>query len=1303
MVQLQWLATGPDRRWQEVDGTLVMADVSGFTKLAERLSHQGKIGSEELTEVLNGVFHPLLDVAANLGGDCLKFGGDALFLLFTGPGHAERACRAAMQMGRIARIRHPVERAGTVRLNMSLGVDSGRCHLFMVGRSHSELIVAGPLVSRTLEMEAVADAGEVLVSESTAALLDASCLGPPKGGGRLLATAPTAEATPPRPPVPRGVDAIRGVPVSLRAHISGDVDEGEHRLATIAFVPFAGTDRLLMAEGPEATAAALDDLIVNTQDACARHEVSFLATDVNRDGGKIILAAGMPAAIVEGEERMLHALRDLVGAPTPFEVRAGVNQGRVFSVDLGAPARRAYTVMGDEVNLAARVAFKGEVGQVVATDRVLSMVRTRFSLTPLEPFYVKGKSNPISAQVVGAVEVNPDVDVRSADDPSAREPLIGRESDLAVLRGALAAAEAGRGCVVEIVGEPGIGKTRLVAELTPITDRPWGRVEGGQYARAMPYFALRRPLQAGLGLAGRVERDELAAVLTARVTELAPELVPWIPMLGVPFGVELEETAETAAVNQQFRRTKMHAVVLAFLKVLLPDSLVLIVEDAHWLDRGSADILYALLTEVGHRCWTAFVLRRDVADGLVPEGLEDLVTMPLTGLDDETAMKLAAALTENQPLPRHIIQELVDQAGGNPLFIRELVAASGSSDVAELPATVEEIVAASVDTLAPVDRQALRSAAVLGTHFHVAELEQLAKTQVLAIAALFEENPVTTGTVMQPVIARLGRFLVGDGPERLRFRNVLLRDVAYEGLPYRTRRRLHGHVGLFIERLAGDRPDDAAELLALHFHAAGKHDKAWVYSRAAGLRAQRNGGLVEAAAFFQWALEAARALHSISVTDQAELTERLGDVCEISARYPEAMDAYRRARRLRSSDPLALAWLCKKEGWVRERSDRYSQALRWYARGFRYLALVEVAPGDGSGSPVREIERCRAELTLAQGDVRLRQGRYRDAIPLLRVAAEQAEHLGERATLANAYTLLYWALADLGTEERHRYQSLALPIFEELGDHHGQAKALNNLGAFLYYEGQWDEAIDHYRRSAAAHGRAGDVVAQVMTVNNVAEILRDRGKLDEAEELFKGCLQTVRAAQHPLAVGYVLANMGLNHARAGRLDEAGEQLALARARLHAIGADEVVLETDTKECERLVLAGDADAALDLARATLREVNRLGGVPSLSIPLHRAVGYALAQQGHYEAAWAALEQSLAEGLSATARFEIALTREAMARVAPFVQPRKDGSALMAEAVSQFEQLGVVSTPVVPLPPMSVGWEKGPGPQEAVVVP
>ena len=231
------------------------------------------------------------------------------------------------------------------------------------------------------------------------------------------------------------------VPVAIRQHLSGTAAESEHRQVTVAFIHFDRTDALLAADGPATLAAKLDSLMRNVQAATLEHDVCVLGTDIDKDGGKIILTAGVPRSNDNDEERMLRALRAIVDASADLPLRVGVNRGPVFAGDIGPPYRKTYTVMGDAVNLAARLMAKAEPGQILATESVIERSRTQFKTRALEPFHVKGKARPITAFAIGSMRA-----LRARGDAS-RVPLVGREQEMRLLTATLdSMRRAGDGC-----------------------------------------------------------------------------------------------------------------------------------------------------------------------------------------------------------------------------------------------------------------------------------------------------------------------------------------------------------------------------------------------------------------------------------------------------------------------------------------------------------------------------------------------------------------------------------------------------------------------------------------------------------------------------------------------------------------------------------------------------------------------------------------------------------------------------------------------------------------------------------------
>ena len=319
-----------------------------------------------------------------------------------------------------------------VTLRMSQGVHCGEFHFFAAGTSHVEFLPTGPGWSRLVAMEHAAEAGEILLSTEAAAFLPGRCLGKAKGPGVLLQREPTSHTArmplKPRPALPQEAIA-RCLSPAIRAHVlSGDV-ASEHRAVTIAFIRYQGIDALIGRSGPRAAGEALHRLMGVVEAATEEQEVTLLASDVDADGGKLILTAGAPKSTGDDEERMLLALRRIVEADLPMPIRIGVNRGSVFAGDIGPVYRRTYTVMGDAVNLAARLMAKAEPGHIYATASVLDRSNTLFETVELAPFAVKGKAQPVQAWSVGRAKGS-----RTRQVTLKRLPLIGRDAELATIR-----------------------------------------------------------------------------------------------------------------------------------------------------------------------------------------------------------------------------------------------------------------------------------------------------------------------------------------------------------------------------------------------------------------------------------------------------------------------------------------------------------------------------------------------------------------------------------------------------------------------------------------------------------------------------------------------------------------------------------------------------------------------------------------------------------------------------------------------------------------------------------------------------
>jgi class 3 adenylate cyclase/tetratricopeptide (TPR) repeat protein len=1240
---IEWLRNHPERRWVEVDGTLAFVDISGFTAMSERLSSLGKAGAEEVTDVMNSTFAALLELAYSHGGGLIKFGGDALLLLFSGEDHAARAARAAFTMRRRLRsIGRPKTSAGAAHLRMHVGMHSGRFHFFLVGDSHRELLITGPAATRTVELESESEAGEILLSHEAAGMLDHALLEETERGLLLVREPKIAGSVEPLPDV-TGLELEIAVPRPLRAQLLevGPL-EGEHRNAAVAFLRFRGIDAFLATDGPEAVADALDRLVQSIQSASDQHEVTFLESDIDKDGGRIILVAGAPHTAGDDEERILRTLRAVVDSSPPLPLRIGASRGRVFGGQVGASFRRTYTILGDTAALAARLMARAAANEILVSADAFERSKARFAATELEPFLVKGKTEPVHAFALGALAA------AEAPAPAERKlPFVDRERERAVLGASVAPVRMGFGTLVELVGEPGIGKSRLAEELQEqCADMVQLRARCQQYEATTPYHVfgpfLRSVLSVELNGGGAHNRE----VLSNRLGEIDPELVPWAPLFSAPLDVEVESTPEVDELDPSFRRARLHGVVGSLLGRVLDSPTLLVFEDVHWMDEPSAELLRHLGTQLSTKPWLTCTTRRPVTGGFAAaEGTPPLpaLTLRLEPLPPEDARALIEAAAE-RPLTDQDLEAIAERGAGNPLFLQELASVEERGEEAEeLPETVEAVVATRIDRLAPADRALLRWASVLGDSFPGA-----------VIADVLADDPSAASD--SEAWDRLTEFIERDPdvPGGFRFRHALIRDAAYEGLSYRRRRELHARVGAVVERRYGDQAEEQAEILSLHFLRAGRPIEGWRYSVAAGRRAQSKWANVEAAEFYRRGLDVSSKVPGLEAEEQASVWEALGDCLQLSGEFEDAARAFAAARRLLPKDTAKLVVVIRKEGALREAMGKYSEALRWYGRGVKVAGALED-------------EQARAHhatsLKLAVAQVRFRQGASQECIRLCKEVVEEARAANDLENLAPAYVVLHGVYAMLGSPERAAYHGLALPLYEELGDLSGQASALNNLGVEAYWEGDWDKALELYEGARALRERLGDVTRVALAMNNIGELRSDQGRIEEAEELFLEVQRICDQAGRRLFATEARANLGRAAARAGRLDEGKDLLREALDAFNEMNARSWVLETEMRLAEVDALRGDPEAAVALAQGVIEKAEASGAPAALRAGSLRVLAGVALQLGRLDEARSALETCIGVAREANVLYELALALDLYGEAFEEPEAKTESAALL----------------------------------------
>jgi class 3 adenylate cyclase/tetratricopeptide (TPR) repeat protein len=1244
-----WAAAEQGPAHRVVDGSLLLFDITGFTPLTERLARRGREGAEELSNLLDTVFSQLLMDAEDEGGDLLKWGGDALLLLFDGADHGRRAARAGLRMHRVlAQIGRAKTSIGRVKLRASAGVESGSVHLILAGNPplRRNLVLLGPTATAVTMLEHAAGIGEVLVGDATAADLGPGLVRPHEGWGHLLSGLPTPANRPPQPepePMPAVVEQL--LAPQLWAYLSQPSREPEHRTVAVAFLRFDGTDTVLAEEGAEVVTAAVDEVLSNVQRATAAHEVSFLDTDVDVNGGKILLVGGAPSSAGDDTDRLLTAVRETIDRAGRLPLQAGISHGRVFTGDTGSPTRRTYSVKGDAVNLAARLAAHAESGSILMAADVLEHTRRSYAVNEARMASLKGKSKPVPVVTLGET-------LEPRRQQNSEDFFVGRDAEIAILRDATEQLIKGSGGLIEVVGEPGIGKTRLVDEaVARASDVTVLHCDCERTGAATPYTPVRRLLHHVLGTSSAMDPNAIARCLQDCVTAAAPDLTPWVSLLGVVLDITITPSSEVAELEEQHRAERIPELYADLLERMVQTPVVLVVEDSYLADSASEGVLAAVARRAQQQPWLFFVTRDDRPTGWIPAATGRIELGPL---DMTASIELAEMATPERPLPPAIAEELAVRSGGHPLLLRELArAAARGEDPDELPSTVEELAVSQIDQLPSAERSLLRRAAVLGDEF----------PEDLLIEMFRDNAPERSGTEL---LAGLSGLIVSTG-HLLRFRHPILREVAYAGLPYKRRRELHAKAAEVLEATTAA-ADRRPELLALHYFVARDYDKAMDYGRRAGERAMARYAPGAAADAYRKAAQAARFASDVSPSERSFYLEALGDAEHLAGRSTESAAAYLEALRGVRGQPLREAYLALKLTRVEQRRGHYSNALRRASLGLR---AVRGATGPEAGA-------ARATLQAHYAGLRMLQGRYADARRWAEQGLAEAEAVHELRAQAKAHQILHLVDMWSGRPKSEHHGETALRIFEQLGDLTEQARMLNNMALQRSAEGRWPDALAMLARAAETYRRLGDAANAADSDYNRAETLVRQGRSDEALPLLQNTLRVARAVGDEDLVALVHKEMGRAQSRAGDVAAGLILLEEARTELTRLREPQEVVDADIASAEAHLLAGRPEQALVLIEGAVTQAAAINAATLLP-SAYRVQAAALFAMGQVAQARAAL----AEGLKRSSSPEVANERGFLLAVAARIarQDNDRGAERLAEQAREaLELLGVVRVPL-----------------------
>lgn len=1169
----------------QTEGTLVFSDVSGFTAMSERLARKGRVGAEEVTDIISATFTDLLGVAADTGGGLVKFGGDALLLCFTGSGHEARATHAALGMRASLRTMGAIDSsAGGVRLRLSTGVASGPLVVGIVGSTSVEVVMAGPVVDDVLACETAASAGQVVMAPATAAALPARCRGHEVGPGHLAVRDPGAPSFAPAPS--DDIDWDRFVPLALRRHLLSGGGFSEHRQAAVGFVVVDGFQAALRS-GPQVWLDRVHSTIERAQAACEAQGVGLLATDAAPDGMKLILTAGVPDARGEDEDRLVAAARAIVEGDPPFPTRAGIHSGPVFAGLVGPHYRRAYTVMGDTVNTAARVAHHATSGQVLASPELLDRSRSRYEVEWLEPFAAKGKSRLLRTALVGERVDSFDLDV--AEDA----PLVGRGPQLDELVSVVGEAVDGAGGSVAVVGPAGAGASRLVRELADRLDGArWLTATTSTADQGLSFHAV-RPLI--IGLLGLGPREVAEADLRAAVKRIDPSAVRWTSLLAPIVGADVEDDEAVAGLEPRERAARQIDAVRLIAQRVFTQPTVMLIDHIDEADPASLRVAQALASACADRPAVLLVTARTA-----PQWIRRSVVLPPLdrAASEDLAIRAAAGHLQVQAA-----KGIARRAEGIPMLVIELTrAVVAGTPVDELPDSLERLATARIDALSPDRRGRLRALSTLGGSFPLDD-----------VGLLIPGVP--------DALRGLQGLLVIEGQEA-RFSSSIMWSAAYQGLSARERRRLHERMSTLLNGASG-----RVEARAIHASEARVDECAWELCREAAARTRDAAAFEASAAFLRRALASAGRLSTVDPLEKGRTVLELGLMEWVMGDIGQARVLCRRASRLVKSSPSSWAQANFQLGLLDLDCNRPAAALRRFRAGVRALAS---APDSG---PVHLVRR----LILGEAHAQSQLGRHRRAIDLCLALISSGESASDPIGVAHANNYMSLALYALHDPRAVDAGRAALAGFEAAGDVRTQASALNNLSNAYERFGRLGDAARCLRRAVELAADSDSGIQGAIAEFNLARVLCQQGRLGEAELHFERTGQTFAAA----GLAYALvARLGMASVALRRGDLEAARAAAAESAGPMKEAGLMADEAHLLEVELALAAGDATGALALLEEEIKDE---------PVTAARLRATALTLAGRAEEAGRAHRQALAMAVESRDAFNELLIRVNLSRL------------------------------------------------------
>jgi predicted ATPase/class 3 adenylate cyclase len=981
----------------------------------------------------------------------------------------------------------------------------------------------------------------------------------------------------------------------LKAARTGRTMQGERRVVTILFSDVKGSTAMAEDMDPEDWAEIMGQAFEYLIAPIYRYE----GTLARLMGDAILAFFGAPLAHEDDPQRAILAGLEIIEGIKPFcervraergldfGVRVGINTGPVVVGDIGSDLAMEYTAMGDTVNVASRMEQTAQPGTVQIAEATYKLVGPLFEIESLAGIEIKGKKDPVQAYRVIRPKAQPGK-LRGIE--GLTSTLIGRAKELDQLSGTLEQLRQGRGGIVCLLGEAGLGKSRLIAELR----QQWARQPGGwiqsggvSYDMSRPYSIFQQLFLKLCGISAHEEPKAARELIEKLCQDFQPEVEQQAARAAELILTFHQEPSSPIPEGEALKRELFEVMLAAWRKpAVLP--LVLVFDDLHWADTASIELLkhlFQLADEIPilfvcamrpHRQSPGWQVKLH-AETEFPHRFSEVSLEPLS---DRESGELLNSLLIVSELPPALSELIRGKAEGNPFFVEELIRtlidegaivrdesgshwrAIGDVDAIAIPENLQALLVSRVDRLDKEVRRTVQLASVIGRSFYYRVLEWIAE----ASERLRDHLNVLQRVELIHEHARIPEL-------EYVFKHDLTRDAAYESILRKERPQFHRQVGEAIEALFPDRLEEESHRLAYHYREAKDDEKALKYYTLAGNMARRLSAYSEAITQYSHALDIANEIGA-SPGQLSFLYTRRGRMYELAGRYDEALANYHtmQGQALKLDEPrLELSAL-------NAQATIYAiPSGKWDPPQAEALATAALALARKLNDPRGEA-RAEWNLMLVENfserdpEASVRHGERSLAIARQHGLTEEEAYATH--DLARAYNMSgQYGKAAEALEQARR-------LWEQLGNSELLADNLTSSAFSSLLQGNLAQAIESAQRALEISRKTGNTWGQAYSLMCLGLAHIERGEISDGKLAFEESAIKAREANFSAAGSFVHSFLALTYYRLGDPQRALELIDLATrvviemdpTRLYPLGMKALILASrgETAEVHRLV-------------------------------------------------------------------------------------------------------------------------------------